>query len=297
MPERTLDSPPNTLALYAKAALGSIPGASSLPFLGIGGGGGEMPDTELVLERVEVDPDRLAAYCRVCGFTLRDTLPPTYPHILGFPLQLGIMTGEDFPFGAVGLVHIANRIRQHRPLRLAEPLELRVRSGELRPHPKGRQFSLVTQARVGAELVWDSESTMLRRGSGREEERGEADHFAAIDFAALPPLAEWQLGGDLGRRYGGVSGDRNPIHMHSLTAKPLGFPSAIAHGMWTKARALAGLEGDLPDALEVEVRFKRPILLPARASFASAREEGRIAFAVRDALRGTPHLDGLLAPL
>ena len=68
--------------------------------------------------------------------------------------------------------------------------------------------------------------------------------------------------------------------------------------MWTKARALAALEGELPDALSVAVRFKKPILLPARVSFASdKREDGTTAFAVRDARKGVPHLEGLLKPL
>jgi acyl dehydratase len=86
--------------------------------------------------------------------------------------------------------------------------------------------------------------------------------------------------------------------MHALTAKPLGFPSAIAHGMWTKARCLAALDSRLPDAFAVDVRFRKPILLPAKVEFASAEEiEGVVAFAVRDAKRHTPHLDGRLAPL
>jgi acyl dehydratase len=101
----------------------------------------------------------------------------------------------------------------------------------------------------------------------------------------------------LGRRYGAVSGDRNPIHMHALSAKALGFPRAIAHGMWTKARCLAALESTLPDAFGVEVRFRKPILLPARVEFASTTNDGETDFAVRDAKRGTPHLDGRIEPL
>jgi acyl dehydratase len=80
--------------------------------------------------------------------------------------------------------------------------------------------------------------------------------------------------------------------MHSLTAKPLGFPGAIAHGMWTKARALAQLEARLPEAFEVDVRFRKPILLPARVEFAGQDADEEILFAVRDAEKGTPHLDG-----
>jgi acyl dehydratase len=120
------------------------------------------------------------------------------------------------------------------------------------------------------------------------------------EFATLPEDAaagaEWRLGGDLGRRYAAVSGDRNPIHMHSLAAKPLGFPAAIAHGMWTKARCLAAIESRLPDAFAVEVRFRKPILLPARVQFASDEQDDQILFSVRDAKRRTPHLDGLMRP-
>jgi acyl dehydratase len=101
----------------------------------------------------------------------------------------------------------------------------------------------------------------------------------------------------LGRRYAAVSGDRNPIHMHSLSAKALGFPRAIAHGMWTKARCLAALESTLPDAFGAEVRFRKPILLPAKVEFAAAATDGGTDFAVRDAKRGTPHLDGCIEPL
>jgi acyl dehydratase len=84
--------------------------------------------------------------------------------------------------------------------------------------------------------------------------------------------------------------------MHSLSAKPLGFSRAIAHGMWTKARCLAALESRLPDAFAVDVRFRKPILLPGNVEFASTAENGTIDFAVRDAKRGTPHLEGRVAP-
>ncbi len=301
MTERTLEAPPNLLALYGKAALGGIPYADKLPVLGIGGRSREIPETTLVIPEVEVDPDRLADYCRVCGFTLRETLPITYPHMLAFPLHMSLMTEEDFPFGGIGLVHIANEITRHRQIKLSEKLEVRVSATPLEPHPKGRQFSFVSEVRVGSELVWESRSVTLRRGGGEEGSAEKADAFEATDFAALPAAAEWKLDAALGRRYGAVSGDRNPIHMSEWTAKPLGFPKAIAHGMWTKARSLAALEGDTPDAARAQVRFKRPILLPARVSFASAplagAEAGKIAFAVRDARKGTPHLEGLLSPL
>ena len=292
MPTRTLDSAPSILPLYARAAAPMIPGASLLPF--VPGGGGEIPDLDLELAGVEANSEAVAAYAKVCGFALRDHLPPTYPHVLAFPLHMAVMADGGFPFGAVGLVHVENRIEQHRRIGIGEEMTIRVRPTELRPHPKGRTFSLRTEVTAGGEKAWESVSTMLRRGGG--EEGAARESFAALP-AETPASAEWRLSGDLGRRYAAVSGDRNPIHMHSLTAKPLGFPGAIAHGMWTKARCLAALESRLPDSFIVDVRFRKPILLPARVELASTTEGEEIAFAVRDAKRQTPHLDGRVGPL
>jgi acyl dehydratase len=81
-----------------------------------------------------------------------------------------------------------------------------------------------------------------------------------------------------------------------LTARLFGFPAAIVHGMWTKARCLAALEGRLPDSFSVDVSFRKPILLPATVLFGEAAEEGELRFGVRSAQRGTPHLDGRLGP-
>jgi hypothetical protein len=298
---KKLASAPSILPLYARAAAPLVPGASLLPF--VPGGGGEIPDVRLELDGVVADPDAVAAYAKVCGFALRDHLPPTYPHVLAFPLHMALMSDGSFPFGAVGLVHVANKITQHRRLGVDEELDLRVRATKLAPHPKGKAFDIVTEVRVGRQIAWESTSTFLRRGKGDPgAASGEAFPIVGED---VPASAEWRLPGDLGRRYGAVSGDRNPIHMHSLTAKPLGFPAAIAHGMWTKARALAALEPRLPDAFAVDVRFRRPILLPAKVEFATSDEPGtgsdggEIDFTVRGRgeKRGTRHLDGRINPV
>lgn len=280
-----LDSPPGSASLYARAALPMIPLASRLPF--VGGHGSEIPDVEMELRGVRAEPARVAAYADVCGFAERDPLPPTFPHILAFPLHMRLMTDGRFPFPVVGLVHLKNRIAVHRPIGAKEALDLRVRPTPLEPHSKGQTFSLITEARAGGELVWEEQSTMLRRGksggggggSGAQEARAEA-----------PPYRdEWKLPDGLGRRYASVSGDRNPIHLHPLSARLFGFPRAIAHGMWTKARCLGALGQSLPDAFEVSVEFRKPILLPGRVVLGAA-PDGRIQ--VRSAQDARVHLDG-----
>jgi acyl dehydratase len=239
----------------------------------------ELPDRELT-RSVEVDRSHLAAYDRVCGFRLRDELPATYPHVLAFPLAMDLLTGP-FPFSPLGLVHIANRIEQRRPLRADERLDLRVWAHDLAPHERGTQFAVEAEATVDEDVVWRDRSTYLHReGKGSSSKR---------DGAEPPPAsAIWTVPGDVGRRYAGVSGDANPIHTHGLLAKALGQPGTIAHGMWTKARCLAALEGELPASYTADVRFKLPLRVPGRAAFSYA--DGK--FAVHDARTGKPHLTG-----
>jgi hypothetical protein len=292
MATRELSSSPSMTALFARAGAAMIPGAAKLPFVG-GGGGRDVPDLTLKLTDASIDPDRLSAYNRVCGFDLRDTVPVTYPHILAFPLQLSLMTDPSFPFGAIGLVHIANRIVQHRPIKTTEKLEIEVRATPLEDHPRGKQFSLISEVRAGDELVWEEESTNLKRGANHEGATAPGSELPAAED--LPATATWTLAGDLGRRYGSVSGDLNPIHVHPLTARLFGFKSAIAHGMWTKARCLGALQARLPESFTVEVAFKKPIFLPGKVEFCEADGPGAafdVQFGVRDPRKGSSHLDG-----
>lgn len=285
MAVRELQKPPGIVPLYAKAALPMIPGASMLPF--VPGSGKDVPDLELALPSVQFDAKALAAYNRVCGFTLRDDVPSTYIHVLAFPLHMALMAEPNFPFGAVGLVHINNTITQHRPVSVSETLSIKVTASKLRPHAKGKQFDMVAQAKAGRTIVWEGVSTYLRIGKSDPSAKAPREELA-------DPLvsATWRLPGDLGRRYASVSGDRNPIHLYDLTAKPLGFNKAIVHGMWTKARCLAALESVLPDAYKVDVQFRKPIPLPSKVTFGEEITKDGIRFAVRNARKGTPHLDG-----
>jgi acyl dehydratase len=288
MAEKELSSSPGMVPMFVRAGAGLIPGASRLPF--ISGGGRELPDTTLVLNDVSTDRDRLASYDRVCGFDVSDTLPPTYPHMLAFPMQLQLMTDGSFPFPAIGLVHIVNEIVQHRPIRATEELQVKVCATNLREHPRGRQFDLRSEVRSSGELVWEETSTNLKRGKRNEDAEREPEPPSAEE---LSPSATWELPGDLGRRYGRVSGDLNPIHIHPLTARLFGFPSAIAHGMWTKARCLAALDARLPDRFTVKAAFRKPIILPAKVQFAERESATGIQFGVLSD-KGSSHLDAEL---
>ena len=274
------------LPMVLKAALPSVPGLNQLP------GIRKDPDADpsalsFVRSGVRVEREHAAAYAKVCGFPAKDAVPVPYPHLLAFPLHMEAMTSPQFPYPAVGTVHLENAITSHRPLRPGEVVDVTVRVSSPRPHPKGRVVDFLAEVRSGGELVWESTSTYLRRGRGDDS----ASSGLALDRAPEGTV-EWRLPGDLGRRYAGVSGDRNPIHLYPVTAKALGFPRQIAHGMWSLARCVAALENRLPEAVTVEVAFKKPILLPGTVAFGHEQSADGQVFALTRPKDGAPHLVG-----
>ncbi|MGW4572850.1 MaoC family dehydratase [Streptomyces tendae] len=253
--------------------------------------GADFPRTRLVLPGLRVDLARLAAYERACGFaTGADALPVTYPHVLGFPLAMRLMSGRDFPLPLLGLVHTSIGITRRTALPATAEYELAVHVEGLAPHRRGTEATVVTEIRTGGDLVWESRSTYLARHRTTARPPA-AGGTPAGEREPLPARAEWHLAGDVGRRYGAASGDRNPIHLHPLTARLFGFPRAIAHGMWTVARCLA--EHGTPDAAVVRAEFRAPVLLPGTVAYGA--EDGRFELRGGDGGRRL-HLSGEVGP-
>ncbi|TWG97181.1 Acyl dehydratase [Nocardioides sp. J9] len=274
------------LPVMLKAALPAVPGVNQLP--GIKKTGRTLPD--LTLERTDVVVERSAVerYAAVCGFPNRDVAPVPYLHMLAFPLHMQLMTDAAFPFPAIGSVHLENTIVQHRPVAIGETVSLRLRAQNLRASTKGRAWDMNVTGTVGDEVVWESVSTYLRVGGGDKEHGDPGMSLAKVE--AKGPV--WSIPENIGRTYGAVSGDRNPIHLYPLTARALGFPRHIAHGMWSKARCIAALENRLPDAVKVEVAFKKPIFLPGKAQFGADRTDSGWDFTLVNPKNGAPHLLG-----
>ncbi|MEU6156706.1 MaoC/PaaZ C-terminal domain-containing protein [Streptomyces sp. NPDC047130] len=268
------------------------------------------PRTRLVQPSVRADAGRLGAYRRICGFEDDGTLPVTYPHVLGFAATMRLMSGRAFPLPVLGLVHTSIGITRHGAMPADRPYEIAVEVEGLAPHRRGTEATVLTRARDAGELVWESRSTYLARhrvppgaaGSDGGERRAEPDGTEQraepegteqrarerAEPEELPATAEWRLPGDLGRRYGAASGDRNPIHLSAATARLFGFPRAIAHGMWTVARCLAAY--GVPEGAVVGARFKAPVLLPATVHYAEAGPR----FQLRSS--GHLHVEGDVAP-
>ncbi|MCZ2825665.1 MULTISPECIES: MaoC family dehydratase [unclassified Modestobacter] len=283
MTRTVLDAPPALPALFARAALTAR------------GRGGDLPDTRLARLGVEVDPAHLADYARVCRFPLADSLPVTYPHLLAFPLQVALMTDRAFPLALPGLVHVRNQIDQLAPIGIGAALDVEVWAERFAGHVRGATVDLCATVSAGGAEVWRSRSTYLARGATAPDGAPDAD--VSVSVGELKRVnAQWQVPADTGRRYAAVSGDVNPIHLSGVTAKAFGFKRAIAHGMWVTSRTLAALAGRLPEALSVDVAFRKPLLLPATVTLSTEQAGGGWDVAVRNATAGTEHLLGTIRP-
>jgi acyl dehydratase len=280
-----IDKPASPAAMYLAALLSSRkhPGAITV-----------LPEVTYVRPHVVLEPDQIASYSKICGFAKEHGVPVTYPQMLTFPLVMAFFCSTDCPWPALGTVHLANRIGQRKKLSPGDALRVEVRTGALLAHGKGQIFTLETKITRGDDIVWEATQSALRLGV-----KSPAGPAYASELKVDVPLshqADFAAASDIGRRYGRVSGDLNPIHLSALSAKLFGFRRAIAHGMWTKARALAAL---MPRAAvtqaEVAVEFKTPLYLPARASLWTAGDAQGAWFEVRNAKGDKPHLRGHLS--
>lgn len=250
-----------------------------------------LPDVVHEVRGVRADADHLTAYQHLVGESASDRLPAGFVHVLAFPVAFAVMVRPDFPLPLLGLVHVANHVTQHAPVTLGDALDVRAWAEKLRPHRAGTTVDLVAEVRVGDALVWRGVSTYLAKGvqlAGRP-----TDEARPPEFVAPQPTGRWRLAADTGRRYAAVSGDHNPIHLSAVSAKALGFPRAIAHGMYTAARALADVGASRGDAFTWSVEFAKPALLPGTVTVRVAPDgDGTTTFAGWDARTGKPYLTG-----
>ena len=272
---------PNGLLNMARAAAGALPFVPR---------GDRLPERTLVVEDMAIDASNVAAYAAVTGLRYRDTVPLTYPFALTFPTVMELITGFDFPFSALGAVHVENTIVSHRPIAVTDTVNARVHAENLREHRKGLLVDVVTELHVGNDPAWHQVTTFLHQQRTSLSSEPKPEPPAQRKLA--PPNAILRITPRQIRRYAAIGGDRNPIHTNLVGARLFGFPSVIAHGMFSAAAVLANLEGQLPDAVRYTVKFGKPVLLPASVGLYTERVSGGWDITLRNMSKGYPHLTG-----
>ncbi len=266
--------------------------AGALPFVPRGD---TLPDRTIAVDELAIDPANVAAYANVTGLRFGDVVPLTYPFALTFPTVMSLVTGFDFPFAAMGSVHIDNHITQYRPILVTDTVSVQVHAENLREHRRGLLVDVVTDVRVGNERAWHQVTTFLhqQRTSLSDEPKPPPHKQPKLG----PPNAVLRITPGRIRHYASVGGDHNPIHTNPIAAKLFGFPTVIAHGMFSAAAVLANIEGQLPDVVKYAVRFAKPVVLPARAGLYVDRISDGWQLTLRNLSKGDPHLTGTVTSL
>ena len=277
---------PSGLKNMLRAAAGALPVVSR---------GNHLPTRTVDIEELPIDRTNVAEYAAVTGLRYGNAVPLTYPFALTFPAMMSLVTGFDFPFAAMGSVHVENHITQYRPIAVTDTVGVRVRAENLREHRKGLLVDLVTEVSVGADTAWHQVTTFLhqQRTSLSDEPKPPPQKQPKLP----PPSAVLRVSPGLIRRYAVVGGDHNPIHTNPIAARLFGFPTVIAHGMYSAAAVLANIEARLPDAVKYSVKFGKPLVLPGTAGLYIDEGHDGWDISLRNVAKGYPYLTGTVRAL
>ncbi|MGD1172276.1 MaoC/PaaZ C-terminal domain-containing protein [Mycobacterium seoulense] len=277
---------PSGLRNMLRAAAGALPVVSR---------GNQLPARTVDIEELPIDRTNVAEYAGVTGLRYGNNVPLTYPFALTFPAMMSLVTGFDFPFAAMGSVHVENRITQYRPIAVTDTVGVRVHAENLREHRKGLLVDLVTDVSVGTDTAWHQVTTFLhqQRTSLSDEPKPPPQKQPKLP----PPSAVVRVTPGLIRRYAVVGGDHNPIHTNPIAAKLFGFPTVIAHGMFSAAAVLANIEARLPGAVKYSVRFGKPLVLPGTAGLYIDEGHDGWDISLRNIAKGYPYLTGTVRGL
>lgn len=209
----------------------------------------------------------------------------------GFALASRTLRGIPYPLTKV--LNGGCRLEIHQPLPAGEPLEVRAHLESI--DDDGRRavlHQIVTTSTPSApDAVVGHFYAIVplgggRDGAARKKERprvpGDADE-----------LAYWRIGPDAGLAFAALTGDFNPVHWVRPYARAFGFKNTILHGFATMARAIEGLQrrrfaGAIDRLRVVDVKFTRPLVLPARVGLYARGSE----LYVGDAPGGPAYLVG-----
>jgi len=297
MSDKHYDALPKAHTTYANIVKSLLP---------IGNGGkvsrDQLPQSTYYVDDLHIDQENLDDYRKICGFADDGKVPATYFSVLSQTLQMNMMVKEPFPFAMLGLVHVDNSVTQYRPIGERETVAMSVTFDNLRDHAQGQQFDFVTIVKSEDEVIWEGTSTYLSRSkkpSSKDKKSAPRSVMVKPEVNEAGVHSIFEVPEDIGRRYAFVSGDFNLIHLHPLSARAFGFPKAIAHGMWSKAKCLA-LMGDLPDAYTIDVSFKLPIFLPAEVELIAKpvaqlkNVDDTCEFGLYSSKNNKPHLAGVV---
>ena len=277
LPARHLLAQGRVIAALGRTAVSAL---SQRLLDGAGDAVGPLPGPEL---RATVRPPSAALvrdYVRNVGgdpAAYRAFLPPHLFPQWAFPLASRTLQGLPYPI--LKIVNGGCRLAINGRLPIGEPLQVRAQLVAIEEH--GRRAILRQRIVTGTAsepdlLVAEIDAFVpvpngapATNGSNGHGARGSSRKEAVVVPCDARELWYGRLSGNAGLSFAMLTGDVNPLHWLRPYARAMGFRTTILHGFATMARAMEGLTralfaGDVRRLAAIEVRFSRPLALPAR---------------------------------
>ena len=197
------------------------------------------------------------------------------------------------PYPLTKIVNAGCRLEINSPIPAGEKLLVRARLAAIdETESRGK---LTTRIEPGVAPAPDALVAELRAYVPlAKRTKSGGDRAAQVVAPDARELARPRLSASAGLDFAKLTGDFNPIHWLAPYARAAGFRGCILHGFGTFAIAAAAvvraqLAGDAGRLEMLDVRFTRPLLLPARVGV-YVTTAGEIF--VGDAPGGVPYLAG-----
>lgn len=243
-------------------------------------------------------PALIADYVRHVGgdaSAYRHVVPPhLFPQ---WSFGLAARTLEGVPYPLLKVMNGGCKIEVRAPLPANQPLLVKVRLAGI--DDNGSRAILDQEIITGTEKEPEALIAHLYAfvplGSKEKDKGGsKKDRSRPRVPDGARELAFWRIPANAGLQFAMLTGDFNPVHWIPAYARSFGFRNTILHGFSTMARAWEGLNrnmlaGSTRAITGMDVRFTRPLLLPARVGLYTDAEH-RVY--VGDAPGGGAYLDG-----
>lgn len=243
---------PSALVFMARAFLPS-PGLAE---------SGAVPNIVQRWEGLRIEAAHLAKFRQASGLSEEDGVSILFPHVLGFRLQMALLTHRAYPLPIWNALQIRNRLVRHRQFRPGERLNLETRIGAHRLVEKGIEIDLHSRLTRDSDCCWESEVTYFYRGRFGRPTNNDTVEAPNLARAAVVERFSMPRGG--GWRFGTLTGDYNGIHWAKWYARRLGFRAAFPHPQRVAGMCLARLRGPQSEAQTLQLWIKGPLFYAAR---------------------------------
>lgn len=258
---------------------------------------GALPRISARWSQHRVHPGELESFLELCGLDGSresgcDSLPLLYPHVIGFPMQMAVLTHPRFPVPIWRMLQVRNRLLQLAPLSRRMPFDLTVGLAGSRILDKGAEFDLRVTANADGQTLWEGVTTFYTRGRFGAPRGGEPSSSPAPDETIV---AEWRLPVGSGRRFGRLSGDYNPIHLWGWYARRMNFQRASFHPQRVLGACLARLPAlDPARPQRLDAWLKGPVYYGAQVTLRASSGDGQSVFALNMQDESRPAIVGHL---